>query len=62
MNDEAKKCEVAALVSLEDLLLGVVNLKKRALVERDKNLFESADKIEHQLKLLMDKNTFFERW
>ena len=28
----------------------------------DKELFECADKIEHELKLLMNKHTHFERW
>ena len=32
------------------------------LNNNDKDLFESADRIEHELKLLMDKNTIFERW
>lgn len=63
MNDEPiEKGVTAGVVSLEDLLLSIVSLKKRALVQHDKNLFEGADRIEHNLKLLMDKNTVFERW
>lgn len=61
MSDEVEPCEVA-VVSLENLLFNVIGLKRRALNNNDKDLFESADRIEHELKLLMDKNTIFERW
>lgn len=61
MSDEVEPCEVA-VVSLENLLFNVIGLKRRALNNNDKDLFASADSIEHQLKLLMDKNTIFERW
>jgi len=66
MSDIVEPCEdtivKAAVVSLENLLFYVVGLKRRALNNNDKDLFESADRIEHELKLLMDKNTIFERW
>lgn len=64
MCDDTPKSEVqiCALVKLDDLLLYVVGLKRRALNNNDKDLFESADRIEHELKLLRDKNTIFERW
>lgn len=66
MSDIVEPCEdtivEAAVVSLENLLFYVVGLKRRALNNNDKDLFESADRIEHELKLLMDKNTIFERW
>lgn len=62
MSDKVEEpCEVA-VVSLENLLFYVIGLKRRALNNNDKDLFESADRIEHYLKLLMDKNTVFERW
>lgn len=54
-------CEVA-LVSLDDLLDRVLRLKLRAIRKGDKELFDIADGLEHYLKLLMDKNTIFERW
>ena len=66
MSDIVEPCEdtivEAAVVSLENLLFYVIGLKRRALNNNDKDLFESADRIEHELKLLMDKNTIFERW
>lgn len=66
MSDIFEPCEdaivEAAVVSLEDLLFYVVGLKRRALNNNDKSLFEIADKIEHELKLLMLKDTVFERW
>lgn len=54
-------CEVA-IVSLDDLLDRVLRLKLRAIRKGDKELFDIADGLEHYLKLLMDKNTIFERW
>lgn len=54
-------CEVT-LVSLDDLLDRVLRLKLRAIRKGDKELFDIADGLEHYLKLLMDKNTIFERW
>ena len=66
MSDKVEPCETAvieaAVVSLEKLLFSVIGLKRRDLNNNDKDLFESADRIEHELKLLMDKNTIFERW
>ena len=64
MSDDIPVSEVQtyALVKLDDLLFYVVDLKRRALNNNDKELFECADKIEHELKLLMNKHTHFERW
>ena len=64
MSDDTPISEVqtCALVKLDDLLLYVIGLKRRALNNNDKDLFEIADSIEHKLKLLRDKNTIFERW
>ena len=64
MSDDIPISEVqtCGLVKLEDLLFYVVGLKRRALNNNDKDLFEIADSIEHKLKLLRDKNTIFERW
>ena len=63
MCDDTPISEVeCALVKLDKLLFYVVGLKRRALNNKDKELFEYADMIEHELKLLRDKNTIFERW
>lgn len=64
MSDKGEPCEAAvvAVVSLENLLFYVIGLKRMALNNNDKDLFESADRIEQELKLLMNKNTIFERW
>lgn len=66
MSDIDKPCEdaivEAAVVSLEDLLFYVVGLKRISLNNNDKSLFKIADKIENELKLLMLKDTVFERW
>ena len=62
MSDKVEElCEVA-VVSLDDLLDRVLRLKLRAIRKGDKELFDIADGLEHYLKLLMDKNTIFERW
>ena len=44
---------------LDYLLFYVVGLKRRALNNNDKELFECADKIEHELKLLMNKKNLW---
>ena len=51
-----------AVVSLDDLLDRVLRLKLKAIRKNDKELFDMGDGLEHYLKLLMDKNTIFERW
>ncbi len=62
MSDKVEEpCEVA-VVSLDDLLDRVLRLKLRAIRKGDKELFDMGDGLEHYLKLLMDKNTIFERW
>lgn len=62
MSDKVgEHCE-AAVVSLDDLLDRVIRLKLRAIRKNDKELFDISDGLEHYLKLLMDKNTIFERW
>ncbi len=67
MSDKVEEpCEevpcTAAVVSLDDLLDRVLRLKLRAIRKGDKELFDMGDGLEHYLKLLMDKNTIFERW
>lgn len=65
MSDKVEEpCEaaVAGVVSLDDLLDRVIRLKLKAIRENDKEMFDIADGLEHYLKLLMDKNTIFERW
>lgn len=61
---EEVPCEaaVAAVVSLDDLLDKVLLLKLKAIRKNDKEMFDIADGLEHYLKLLMGKNTIFERW
>ena len=62
MSDKVEEpCEVA-VVSLDNLLDRVIRLKLKAIRKNDKELFDIADGLEHYLKLLMDKNTIFERW
>ena len=62
MSDKVEEpCEVA-VVSLDDLLDRVIRLKLKAIRKKDKELFDIADGLEHYLKMLMDKNTIFERW
>ena len=61
MRDEIEPCEVA-VVSLDNLLDRVIRLKLKSIRKNDKELFDIADGLEHYLKLLMDKNTIFERW
>jgi len=60
--EEKVTTEMCAVVSLTHLLLQVVSLKKKAITTNDKELYDIADSIEHDLKLVMDKNTIFERW
>lgn len=62
MSDKVKEPCTAAVVSLDNLLDSVLRLKLRAIRKEDKELFDIADGLEHYLKLLMDKNTIFERW
>lgn len=65
MSDKVEEpCEaaVAGVVSLYDLLDRVIRLKLRAIRKGDKELFDMGDGLEHYLKLLMNKNTIFERW
>lgn len=62
LSKEKVTTEMCAVVSLNLLLLQVVSLKKKAISTNDKELYGIADSIEHDLKLLMDKNTIFERW
>lgn len=61
MSDKVEEpCEVA-VVSLDDLLDRVLRLKLRAIRKNDKEMFDIADGLEHYLKLLLNKNTIFER-
>lgn len=62
MSDKVGEHCVAAVVSLDDLLDRVIRLKLKAIRKNDKELFDISDGLEHYLKLLMDKNTIFERW
>lgn len=61
--DEEPKCaDTCAMVSMTDILSYIIALKKRAINERDKDLYEIADSLEFQMKILMDSNNHFERW
>lgn len=66
MSEEQSKAkvttEMCAVVSLKHLLLQLVGLKKKAINTNDKELYEIADSIENDLRLLIDKTTIFERW
>lgn len=54
--------DTCARVSMTDILYYIIVLKKRAINERDKDLYEIADSLESQMKILMDRNNSFERW
>ena len=62
LSKEKVTTEICAVVSLNHLLLQVVSLKKKAISTNDKELYEIANSIEHDLNLLIDKTTIFERW
>lgn len=51
-----------AIVSLKNLLLIVVGLKKQALVDNNRELYINLDNLESKLKLLLEKSVIFERW
>lgn len=53
---------ITAIVSLKNLLLIVVGLKKQALVDNDRELYVHLDNLESKLKLLLEKSVIFERW
>ena len=61
-NDVPKEVETCAVVSITDILFHIIALKKRAISERDKDLYEVADALESKMKVLMDRNNHFERW
>lgn len=61
MSDKVEEPCAVAVVSLDCLLDKILWLKLRAIGKGDKELFDLADGVEHYLKLLMDKNTIFER-
>jgi len=50
------------IVSLKNLLLIVVGLKKQALVDNNRELYIHLDNLESELKLLREKSVIFERW
>ena len=54
--------DTCARVKMTDILYHIIALKKRAVTERDKELYEIADSLEFQMKILMDSNNSFERW
>lgn len=62
VSDEIDEEIEAAVVSLDDLLDRVLRLKLRAIRKGDKDLYEIADSLEFQMKILMDSNNSFERW
>ena len=61
-DEEPISVDTCARVSMTDILYYIIALKKRAISERDKDLYEIADSLEFQMKLLMDSNNSFERW
>ena len=61
-DEEPISVDTCARVSMTDILSYIIALKKRAINERDKDLYEIADSLEFQMKILMDSNNSFERW
>ena len=61
-DEEPISVDTCARVSMTDILYYIIALKKRAINERDKDLYEIADSLESQMKILMDRNNSFERW
>lgn len=61
-DEEPISANTCARVSMTDILYYIIALKKRAINERDKDLYEIADSLEFQMKILMDSNNRFERW
>ena len=61
-DEEPISADTCAMVSMTDILYYIIALKKRAINERDKDLYEIADSLEFQMKILMDSNNSFERW
>lgn len=61
-DEEPISADTCASVSITDILYYIIALKKRAINERDKDLYEIADSLEFQMKILMDSNNSFERW
>jgi hypothetical protein len=61
-DEEPISANTCAVVSITDILYYIIALKKRAVNERDKDLYEIADSLEFQMKILMDSNNSFERW
>ena len=61
-DEEPISVDTCARVSMTDILYYIIALKKRAITERDKDLYEIADSLESQMKILMDRNNSFERW
>lgn len=59
--DKIIDTETVGRVSLYDLILEVVNLKRRALLSNDKDLYFIANDLEHSFILLMDTHNIFER-
>lgn len=61
-DEEPISADKCVRVSMTDILSYIIALKKRAITERDKDLYEIADSLEFQMKILMDSNNSFERW
>lgn len=61
------KCEceepvtTCALISVQDMLLNVICIKKQAVTNRDWDLYNVADRLENDLRLLLNENNHLER-
>lgn len=61
------KCEceepvtTCALISVQDMLLNVISIKKQAVTNRDWDLYNVANNLENDLSLLLNKNNHLER-
>ena len=62
MSEEEPIESVCCCVELTELLDIAIRLKLKAVRRNDKELFDIVNRLEHNLQLLADKNTSFERW
>ena len=61
MKCECEEPSVCALVSVQDMLLNVISIKKQAVTNRDWDLYNVANSLENDLILLLNKNNHLER-
>lgn len=59
--EEPKSVDTCALISVQDMLLNVIGIKKQAVTNRDWDLYNVADRLENDLRLLLNENNHLER-